>query len=176
MRSAPPLHDVLVDVILDEDTVISDRRRWRTGFRTIDVRNWIWQVNGEQLFVKGASIGPARPDLGVASPSELAADLRDARGAGLDLVRVHTHISRRELYEAADELGMLVWQDLPLHRRYARSVRKQAVRQAREAVDFSPTTRRSRCGAATTSRIKSTRPSHRPQRSRATAGGPSGRC
>ena len=131
-----PLHDVLVDVVLDEDNVISDRRRWRTGFRTIEVRNWLWQVNGEQLFVKGASIGPARPDLGVASPSEIAADVRDARRAGLDLVRVHTHISRHELYEAADELGMLLWQDLPLHRRYARSVRKQAVRQAREAVDF----------------------------------------
>ena len=131
-----PLHDVLVDVVLDDDNVISDHRRWRTGFRTIDVRNWIWQVNGEHLFVKGANIGPARPDLGVATPSELAADVRDARRAGLDLVRVHTHISRRELYEAADELGMLVWQDLPLHRRYARSVRKQALRQAREAVDF----------------------------------------
>jgi beta-mannosidase len=130
------LHDVHVDVVLDDDNVISDRRRWRTGFRTIDVRNWIWHVNGERLFVKGANIGPARPELGRATPHELAADVRDALAAGLDLLRVHTHVSRRELYEAADEVGILVWQDLPLHRRYARSVRKQALRQAREAVDL----------------------------------------
>jgi beta-mannosidase len=131
-----PLHDVLVDVVLDDDNVISDRRRWRTGFRSVDVRNWIWHVNGERLFVKGVNIGPARPDLGRATPHELAADVRDARAAGLDLLRVHTHISRSELYEAADRTGMLIWQDLPLHRRYARNVRKQALRQAREAVDF----------------------------------------
>ncbi len=59
-----------------------------------------------------------------------------ARDAGLDLVRVHGHISRPELYEAADELGMLVWQDFPLQWGYARQIRRQAVSQAREAVDL----------------------------------------
>ena len=41
-----------------------------------------------------------------------------------------------ELYEAADELGMLVWQDMPLQWGYARSVGRQAARQAAEAVDL----------------------------------------
>jgi hypothetical protein len=56
--------------------------------------------------------------------------------AGLDLIRVHGHITRPEVYEAADELGMLIWQDLPLQWGYARSVGKQAARQAAEAVDL----------------------------------------
>jgi beta-mannosidase len=59
-----------------------------------------------------------------------------AKDAGLDLVRVNAHIGRPELYDAADRAGMVVWQDLPLHRGYARGIRKQAVRQAREAVDL----------------------------------------
>jgi beta-mannosidase len=59
-----------------------------------------------------------------------------ARDAGLDLVRVHGHVGRPELYDAADELGLLLWQDLPLQWGYHHSVRRQAVRQAREAVDL----------------------------------------
>jgi beta-mannosidase len=49
-------------------------------------------------------------------------------------VRVHAHVSRPELYDAADEAGVLLWQDLPLQWGYARSVRKQAIRQADAAV------------------------------------------
>ena len=59
-----------------------------------------------------------------------------ARDAGLDLLRVHGHISRPELYDAADEAGMLLWQDLPLQWGYSRTVRQEARRQAREAVDL----------------------------------------
>jgi beta-mannosidase len=54
---------------------------------------------------------------------------------GLDVVRVHGHIADRELYHAADELGMLIMQDFPLQWGHARSVRSQAVDQARAAVD-----------------------------------------
>jgi len=61
---------------------------------------------------------------------------RFALEAGLDLLRVHAHVSRPELYDAADERGMLLWQDLPLQWGYAPGVRRPAVRQAREAVDL----------------------------------------
>ena len=128
-----PLHDLVVDVIAGTPTdqpMVSDTRRWRTGLRSMELRKWHWHVNGERLFVKGANCSPLRQDLANASIHELARDLRAARAAGLDLIRLHTHISRPELYAAADELGILIWQDLPLHRHYARGVRKQAIRQA----------------------------------------------
>jgi beta-mannosidase len=111
-------------------------RQVRTGLRRVEMRNWILHVNGERLFLKGTNLGPTQMDLGSAAPEAIAADVRAARDLGLDLVRVHTHVARPELYDAADELGMLVWQDLPLQWGYARSVRRQAVRQAREAVDL----------------------------------------
>lgn len=129
------LYDVTVDV-LDETGRPSDRRQRRTGLRRIQFHNWICSVNGERMFLKGSNIGPTKMALGEATPEEIRADVALARSAGLDMLRVHGHIGRPELYEAADETGLLLWQDLPLQWGYARSVRRQARRQAREAVDI----------------------------------------
>ena len=63
-------------------------------------------------------------------------DIELAVDAGLDALRVHGHIAPRHVYDAADELGMLLLQDFPLQWGYARSVRGQAVTQARAAVDM----------------------------------------
>jgi beta-mannosidase len=130
-----PLYDVDVEV-LDETGASSHRRQFRTGLRQVRMDKWRFEVNGERLFLKGANHGPTRMALGDATPEELARDVRLALDANLDLVRVHAHITRQELYDAADAAGLLLWQDLPLQWGYARSVRKQAARQAREAVDL----------------------------------------
>ena len=138
-----PLHDVVIEVTpCDGDGVVargvepSHRKERRMGLRQVDLRGWVLHVNGERLFLKGVDLAPTRAALGDATPDELRRDVQLARDAGLDLVRMHAHIGRRETYDAADELGMVVWQDFPLLGGYARSVRKQAVRQAREMVDL----------------------------------------
>jgi beta-mannosidase len=134
----PTLHDVVVAVRLpaDEGDATSDERRLRTGLRQVKLRSWIASVNGERLFLKGSNQGPTRMELADATPDELARDVDLALDAGLDLLRIHAHITRPELYDAADERGLLLWQDLPLQWGYARSVRKQAVRQAAAAVEL----------------------------------------
>jgi beta-mannosidase len=114
----------------------SDTRTVRTGIREVRMKRWIASVNGERLFLKGTNQGPTRMALGEATAEEIERDVVLAKDAGLDLVRVHAHVSRPELYDAADRHGMLLWQDLPLQWGYARGTRKQAVRQAREAVDL----------------------------------------
>lgn len=158
-----PLHDVVIEVHVplepgdgtgdgdgdggsddgderdDDDlgpTVVSDRRERRIGLRQVSMRDWVLSINGERLFLKGSNVGPARPDLGTTDPQLLRDDVDRAVDLGLDVLRVHSHISRPELYDAADERGLLLWQDLPLHGGFARTLRKQAVRQAREAVDL----------------------------------------
>ncbi len=128
-----PLADVRVEVILDG--VVSDRAVRRTGFREIAMQDWVFSVNGERLFTKGINLAPSSIDLAGASAPTFHRDVELAREAGLDLVRCVGHVTRDELYDAADELGMLVWQDLPMRGTYARTVRKQAVEQARSAVD-----------------------------------------
>jgi beta-mannosidase len=145
------LHDLRVAVVLtgddgdgpgddsgagDRPGAVSDERRLRTGLRSVRLRRWIASVNGERLFLKGTNLGPTRTALGEATPEELRRDIDLAVGAGLDLARVHTHVSRPELYDAADEQGLLLWQDLPLAGAMARGVRRQAVRQAWGMVDL----------------------------------------
>jgi beta-mannosidase len=135
---APTLHDVRVEVRLsgDDGAATSDARRLRTGLRRVQLRSWICSVNGERLFLKGSNQGPTRMALAEASPDDLRRDVELAIDAGLDLLRLHAHVTRPELYDAADEAGLLLWQDFPLQWGYARGIRKQAVRQAREAIDL----------------------------------------
>lgn len=129
-----PLHDVTVEVTPLDGTV-SDERTVSTGLRQVRMKRWIVSVNGERLFLKGSNLSPTRRALADATPDEIAADVTRAREAGLDLLRLHAHISRPELYVAADQQGMLLWQDFPLQGGYT-GVRRQAIRQAREAVDL----------------------------------------
>lgn len=129
---AQELIDVRVEVLVDGEP--SDERTVRTGLREVAMHDWKLTVNGERLYVKGANVLPTQLDLADASPGDVAHDVVLAREAGLDLLRVHGHIARPELYAAADEHGMLLWQDFPLQWEMARTVRRQAVRQAAEAV------------------------------------------
>lgn len=127
---------VAVHIDGDADSAPSDHRSVLTGLRQIAARDFIWTVNGERLFLKGVNHGPTTPRLADASAEQVRSDIERARAANLDLVRVHAHIARPELYDAADELGVLLWQDFPLQWGYARGLRKQAARQARAAVDL----------------------------------------
>ena len=127
------LTDVTVQVSIDG--TYSDTFTVRTGLREVAFDDWVLSVNGERLFLKGANAGPSHQDLATAAPASIAADVALARELGLDLIRLKGHIARPEWYDAADQLGVLIWQDLPLQDGYARSVRRQAVAQAHRAVD-----------------------------------------
>ena len=129
-----PLCTVTLTVLVDG--VASDERIVRTAFREVRCDDWRFSINGERKFLKGTNLAPTRLALAEASEDEIRRDLQLAVDANLDFVRVHAHVARPELYDAADELGLLVWQDLPLQWGYARGVRRQAVRQARAMVDL----------------------------------------
>ena len=128
-----PLYDVGLDVLVDDD--VSDGHRWRTGLRQVRMDDFVTTVNGERLFLKGVSVGPTRELLAEATPSEVAADIGRAADAGLDLVRVHGHIARQELYDEADRRGVLLWQDLPIQWALQRQAKASARTLARHAVD-----------------------------------------
>jgi beta-mannosidase len=131
------LQDVSVEVSLpDAGGVTSDRREVSTGLRQVRMKNWICSVNGERLFLKGSNQGPTAMRLAEATADDLERDIVLAKDAGLDLLRIHGHVGRPELYDAADRHGLLLWQDFPLQWGYARGIRKQAARQARELVDL----------------------------------------
>lgn len=124
-----------IEVELEIDGRISDSRTRRTGLRVVAWNNWSCSVNGERLFLKGANLLPTRAGLADASGADMRRDIELAVEAGLDVLRVHGHIAPRQIYDTADELGVLLLQDFPLQWGYARSVRAQASIQAQAAVD-----------------------------------------
>jgi beta-mannosidase len=130
---AQPLTMVSVEVFVDEE--LSDRRQRRTGLRQVSWDDWVCSVNGERLFLKGANLLPTSSKFADAHPTAMRDDIESAVDLGLDALRVHGHVAHRHTYAAADELGILLLQDFPLQWRYARSVRPQAVEQARALVD-----------------------------------------
>ncbi len=60
-------------------------------------------VNGEDVAIRGVNLTTADP-----------ADVERAVDLNANLVRAHAQVLPPEVYEAADEAGVLVWQDLPL--------------------------------------------------------------
>lgn len=127
-----PLYDLRVTV--DAAGRASDTARVVTGLRRVRMQRFVATVNGERLFLKGANLGPTDRALSAVDHAAAARDVALARGAGLDLLRVHAHIGHPGLYDEADRTGMLIWQDLPLQWGYG-NIRRQALRQAARAVD-----------------------------------------
>lgn len=135
-----PLYEVAVAVCSinedGEEGPVSDRTQWRTGIRTVEVNDFTWRVNGKRLFIKGISVGPQSQFLATLTSQQIDDDVKSAKEAGLNLLRVQGHIAPAELYAKADEAGMLIWQDLPLMGCYATSTRTAALQLAREVVDL----------------------------------------
>lgn len=117
----------------------------KTGFRSLaidrgkDGADFTLVVNGERLFARGVCWAP--PDI-VAFPSSRETyerELRLARDAGINLIRVcgTTVYEPQVFHDLADELGIMIWQDLMLAN-FDYPVGDPAFRQAllSEARDF----------------------------------------
>ncbi|HEY5173427.1 MAG TPA: hypothetical protein VIK54_17025 [Acidimicrobiia bacterium] len=125
-----------LDLDVEADGAPSDGFTERVAFRDVRRNGSMMSINGERVFLKGASYAPARALLGEADDELIRADVASALDAHLDLLRVHTHIAPLALYDLADECGLLLWQDFPMEGGYARGVRRQAARQARAMVEL----------------------------------------
>lgn len=64
-------------------------------------------------------------------------DLRLVKAMNANAIRVHGHVAGRALYDVADEMGMMIWQDVPLQWGYDNSdaFTENAVRQTREMIE-----------------------------------------
>ena len=151
-----PLHDVAVEVAARRRRAsrATDERRCAPGCARSQLRDWV-AVGQRRAPVPQGREPRARPAWRSPRrrPSELRRDVDLAVDAGLDLLRVHAHITRPELYDAADEAGPAALAGpapaVGLRPRHPQAGR--APGRARPST-CSATTRRSRSGAATTSR------------------------
>jgi beta-mannosidase len=128
----PNLYRVTLVVLCGGE--LSDARSFTFGVRSFELHNWIAHLNGMRLFVKGSNYPPADARLATVTPELCRRDMQLAAECHMNLLRVHGHIAPPALYEAADEAGILIWQDFPLQWLYRRSAAPEALRQARQMV------------------------------------------
>ena len=125
-RGRPSLYHV--DLRLDADGALSDRRSDRFGLRTVamaapagggraapagDCVRLV--LNGRTLFIRGANWVPNDALLGRLREDDYRFHIEQAKAAGVNLLRVWGGglRERESFYRVCDELGMLVWQEFP---------------------------------------------------------------
>jgi beta-mannosidase len=114
-----------------------DARLAAFGVRSItrDGR-WVFRLNGQRIYPRGSNY-IATQWLSQADRAFYERDVKLMIAANLNSIRVHAHLERPELYEAADEMGMMIWQDFPLQWGYTDepAFHDEATRQAADMLD-----------------------------------------
>jgi hypothetical protein len=122
--------------LCQEGTVI-DRIEVRFGMRTIGVADGRVALNGRPLYVRGVLdqdvfdgtlwLPPSR--------SALESQFRRVKAMGLNVVRCHVKVPDPMYFEIADEIGLLVWAELPSWNRLTEASRDEAKRTLGEMVE-----------------------------------------
>ncbi len=123
---------------LRDDQGLMDTALTRTGLRKLEEQpdNKGWLINDRRLFIKGSNyIGS--PWLGTMTRAKYRRDFELVEAMNANAIRVHGHVAGRALYDVADEMGLMIWQDVPLQWGYDDSVAfaDNAVRQTRQMVE-----------------------------------------
>jgi len=108
----PLLYDVMVTLESEEG---SDSMHERTGYRFYEFReHGAFYLNGERLLLKGTHRHEDWAGLGNALPDSLhRRDMQMMKEMGANFVRLAHYPQDPEIYRAADELGLLLWDELP---------------------------------------------------------------
>ncbi len=108
---AQPLYRVTADL------ADADRAATRIGLRTVELIRgdgaFGFRVNGIPIFAKGANLIPFDSFPARVAPVTMRALLGDARAANMNMIRVWGggYYLDDAFYDAADALGLMVWQD-----------------------------------------------------------------
>ena len=113
------LYDFEMTVKVDGKSVASEKKR--VGLRTIKVvmeddedgKSFYFMVNGELIFAKGSNLIPDDALLPNITAERYYQLVKDAKDANHNMIRVWGGgiYEDDRLYDAADEMGILIWQD-----------------------------------------------------------------
>jgi hypothetical protein len=113
----PHLYDLVVSLV--EDGEVIDKVTSYCGFRTVELKEDDYgtriYLNGEPIFMYGTLDQGWWPDGLYTAPTDQALryDLEMTKLAGFNTVRKHVKVEPRRWYRHCDELGLIVWQDMP---------------------------------------------------------------
>ena len=111
---APKLYLIRAE-LLDGSGAVTDEKTVRFGFRTAEFRRSGFYLNGERVFLRGLNRHQSYPYMGYAAPEALQRE--DARILKEELcctaVRTSHYPQSRHFIDACDELGLLVFTEIP---------------------------------------------------------------
>ena len=103
-----------VTCVLRKEDEVLDRTSRVVGFRSLKIDDkWRWQLNGRRFFPRGTNFVPTQW-LSEYTQNLIDRDIQLLLYANVNAIRITGHVNRKELLEACDRAGILVWQDFPL--------------------------------------------------------------
>lgn len=91
------------------------RRRVRFGFRKFEAREGKFFLNGERFYMVGALDQDFYPET-IHTPSSeqfVRTTMLEAKRLGVNVLRCHLKVAHPVYLDVADEIGMLVWTEMP---------------------------------------------------------------
>ncbi len=114
--ASPSMYRVEVDLV--QDGAVTDTVAEPLGFRWFEfVEGGPFMLNGERLLLRGTHRHEEHAGYASAMPNALhRRDMEQMKGMGANFVRLGHYPQDPEVYRAADELGLLIWDELPWNR------------------------------------------------------------
>ncbi|MGB5942957.1 MAG: glycoside hydrolase family 2 TIM barrel-domain containing protein [Leeuwenhoekiella sp.] len=111
--SSPYLYTLKVQLM--EDSRTHDQVSEHVGFRWFEFKDYgAFYLNGERLLLRGTHRHEEHAGVGAAmSNAQHRADMELIKEMGANFVRLAHYPQDPEIYKACDELGILVWDELP---------------------------------------------------------------
>jgi beta-galactosidase len=109
----PNLYTLKVELI--DGNLLKDEISEKVGFRWFEFKNHgAFYLNGERLLLRGTHRHEEHAGVGAAmSNAQHRADMELIKDMGTNFVRLAHYPQDPEVYKACDELGLLVWDELP---------------------------------------------------------------
>ncbi len=134
----PVLYDVVVDLVdTDEGERCVDSYHDYFGMRSVSFEGRQLYLNGEPLFIRGALDQGYYPKT-LYRPFEddlFEREIETAKRLGFNLLRKHIKPAHPDWVEAADRLGLLVWEEVANPARYTERSKREVREQARGLIN-----------------------------------------
>lgn len=96
--------------LLDSTGQAVDGRTLTVGIREVEKIGWNFYLNRKRMFIRGTNYYDPL-FMSEMTRTRYERDVQLMTGMNVNLIRLHCHFSNPELYDLADEKGILIWQD-----------------------------------------------------------------